>query len=228
MNYTEPKKNLNSSTLEEVLKNQIFNDFCELTKINAGKLTAILFAKFNACHHLYSQDEVYTIAEKYWASAVIPHKIAVYQAGIELLEKVLNVDSAFVKKEDFIKRLIEHDLSKFSAFETYGYMMYDFNGKNSDTLKYNFKLAWHHHKQHNSHHPEYWIDVNKKGETEILPMNKIDVLEMVADWQGAGNSYSTSFEEWAANNLQNFVFHPKTKKHLNFIFQIIDFDYDFV
>jgi hypothetical protein len=228
MNYTKPKTILDSSTLEQVFKNLVFNDFCELTTTNSDELTSILFTKFNTYHPLFSQENVYATAEAYWASVVIPHKIAVYQAGIKLLEKILNVDSTFVKKEDFIKRLIEHDLSKFSALETYGYMMYSFNDKNSTIQKNNFKTAWHHHKQHNSHHPEYWIDVNKKGNTEILPMNKIDVLEMVADWQGAGNSYSTSFEDWATNNLQNFAFHQKTKDSLNFIFQVVDFDYNFV
>ena len=49
-------------------------------------------------------------------------------------------------------------------------------------------MAWQHHKGHNDHHYEYWVDNLDSGGTPIeMPINC--VLEMVADWMAAGKAY---------------------------------------
>ena len=187
----------------------------------------MLFAKYNVYANPYADDNIYYSAEGYWEHTVIPHKIAVYNSGLKLLQCMSNLDNYYFDKKAFIKRLIEHDLSKFSAIETLGYMNHKFGSENSDYQKKIFNLAWHHHKQNNSHHPEYWFNSNKKGETELIAMRRLDVLEMVADWLGAGQSYSTPFEEWAKSNLSKFSFHPETQQELSIIFKAIGFQYEF-
>lgn len=226
MTYTN-RITTNADYQKNIFIDRIFKPFCEVVRIRENELTEVLFNKFDVYHQSYSDDSLYWAADGYWEKVVIPHKIEVYKSGMLLLETVLKADKYFVDKEAFKKRLIEHDLSKFSWNETSGYMNHVFGGENSEEQKKDFKRSWHHHKQHNSHHPEYWFDVNKKGETSILPMRRLDILEMVADWIGAGKSYSTPFEEWAQKNLSNFTFHEKTKKELMFIFKAISFNYSF-
>lgn len=215
---------MKSNTLFELFKTQIFPPFCDKTEMNAEDLTRILFEQFEVYNNHYKNSMILVKAQNYWQKVVIPHKIAVYELGIELNEKLQKIAPNFINSDDFKKRLIIHDLSKFSTFETYGYMNYDF-GKDNNTIQISdFKMAWHHHKHHNSHHPEYWFEVHKSGIVEALPMPKIDVVEMVADWLGAGKSYGVSFENWAKQNLKTFHFHQTTKERLTFVFEAVSID----
>ena len=77
-----------------------------------------------------------------------------------------------------------------------------------------FEKAWHHHKQNNPHHPEYWLNPNRSGILDVLPMPKIYVLEMIADWIGAGKTYGSTLEEWLPSNLHKFVWHRETANNV--------------
>ena len=139
--------------------------------------------------------------EEYYFDVVVPHKVEVYHSGLELARMAEN----YWQFKNI--RLIDHDISKLSKEEAvYAEMDFIDFDNNSTSQMIRFRKAWHHHKHHNSHHPEYWFNVNKSGDVDILPMPKDDVLEMVANWMGGGSS----MEEFLNENLSNFVFHRDT------------------
>lgn len=146
----------------------------------------------------------------YLKDTVFPHKVAVADAGHAFLAhknlfKYLEVDS-----ETFREQLLFHDMSKFSAEEA-AYATHDFGGINSPEQTLAFRKAWHHHKQYNEHHPEHWFSVGRSGEVEqCFQMPAHFVLEMVADWIGAGVTYENTLEDWLPENLHTFVFHTET------------------
>ena len=88
-------------------------------------------------------------------------------------------------------RGIKHDMSKFSPVEFWESVRY-WDGKQSPIpickVDKGYSLAWQHHKGRNSHHYAYWTDNYDIGTTTIKMPWK-DLLEMVADWLGAGRAY---------------------------------------
>lgn len=158
---------------------------------------------------------------RYYRTTVIPHKVAVFKAGIELTKKGIDFGATF---EQFHMMLLKHDLTKLSLVES-PYATHNFKdpSQNSEQQKLDFQLAWHHHKLNNPHHPEYWISVGKRGQTEFLPMPRRYVAEMVADWIGAGQTYGNSLEDWLPANLPNFYFHAQTAKILDEILTQLGF-----
>lgn len=161
-------------------------------------------------------DDIYFLALlDYFENKVVPHKIEVYRAGVELLHqpwtRQLGVDPV-----TFIDTLWVHDLSKFSPAEAFGYALHDFKNPTTKTTA-EFEKAWHHHKMNNPHHPEYWLNPNRSGELEVMEMPKLYLLEMVADWIGAGKTYGSTLEQWLPDNLPKFKLHPATAKDLGFV-----------
>lgn len=195
--------------------NVIFSPFCDISGATYVHLSSQLYHIYG--FELYEVDDIDEL-EDYFNKVVIPHKIEVFKAGLSLIEKKI-ISEEYI--EDFLANLRMHDLSKFSAFEAFGYARYNRKtGENKD----GFKRAWHHHKMHNKHHPEHWLNPNKKGEIEPLPMPLIYIYEMVADWIGAGVSYGDSLENWLPNNLQNFLMHEQTRKLLKGILERLGFE----
>lgn len=89
-----------------------------------------------------------------------------------------------------------HDLSKFSPYEFFNSVKY-YTGNRSpidnekDEKGYSF--AWLHHRGHNPHHWEYWIDnLSSGGEALKIPIKYVS--EMICDWIGSGKAYD--FENW--------------------------------
>lgn len=153
----------------------------------------------------------------YYRGVVVPHKVEVYKAGIEIGTKLGG--SKWSIPSDFIGQLLHHDLSKFSKEEA-AYATHNFKDKsqNSEQQVIDFEVAWNHHKHHNPHHPEHWICIRMDGGLDqVLPMPYKYVLEMVADWVGAGRTYGNTLENWLPNNIQSFLFHDETINHLQFI-----------
>ena len=130
---------------------------------------------------------------KYFMEKVIPHKLEVLRAGLNFKTDEELMTSLGIDTEQLYDRLLFHDLSKLSDKEI-AYAYYDFGGENASDEKWNFEWAWHHHKQQNDHHPEYWLHVNRTGSTDAYPMPPIAVVEMVADWIGAGRVYGGSLQ----------------------------------
>ena len=117
-------------------------------------------------------------------------------------------------------RGIKHDMSKFSLKEFLSSAKY-FQGNGSpidaEKIDKGYSLAWQHHKGHNSHHWQYWLD-NKGQEIIPLKMPFYDRLELIADWIGAGKAYNK--EKWTQEEPYNYwisqkdkmLFHDETKE----------------
>ncbi len=200
MVYTKSKQH------RDALAKNIFTKFTDVCGGNPYELSDILHGKYTVDDFAYHDDWYYWGVMSYFETVVIPHKINVYQAGIDLTQKEwFKNHLKGWDYEDFIYNLWVHDLSKFSANEAFGYAMYS---RETGHGKEGFELAWHHHKMNNPHHPEYWLNPNRLGELEPLPMPTIYIFEMIADWIGAGKTYGSTIEQWLPDNFHKFNFGP--------------------
>ncbi len=200
MNYSKRTDNKEAFRVNAF---KLFTDSCGGSDV---EFSDIVYAKYTVEDFAYSDDMYYWGVLKYFQEKVIPHKIAVYQAGLELSRQ--NWFNNYLKsqeREDFLYNLWLHDISKFSANEAFGYAMYNFKNPTSSS-KPAFEAAWHHHKMNNPHHPEYWLNPNRSGGLEPIPMPAIYCMEMIADWIGAGKTYGSTLEEWLPNNIHKFKF----------------------
>jgi hypothetical protein len=127
----------------------------------------------------------------------------------------------FVGKACFRRGLILqgvcHDWSKFlpSEWAAYAQYFYGGNGKNHPpTEQASFDQAWLFHQHRNPHHWQYWVLREDSGATKILEMPRACVLEMLADWEGAGLAITgkREFRAWYLKNQGQIWLHPKTKE----------------
>lgn len=174
-------------------------------KVDTKALFNILDIKYQIDDIGYDNSKLSALIMNYFEKTVVPHKIAVFNAGYDLVHKDLLINNYFNKDEAeaFIENLVIHDLSKFSANEAFGYAMYD---RKTGSGKETFEKAWHHHKMNNPHHPEHWFNPDRSGNLEPIPMPPIYVMEMIADWIGAGKTYGSTLEQWLPDNLPKFKF----------------------
>jgi len=113
-------------------------------------------------------------------------------------------------------RLLTHDLSKFSPSEWKPYSETFYN-KNGSNKKYKsnegFDKAWLKHIHRNKHHWQYWVLRNDGGKVSTLIMPRKYVLEMVADWMGAGKAITGEWEysDWYSKNKDKIVIHEATR-----------------
>lgn len=136
---------------------------------------------------------------------VLRHKWFVFRAGL--------------KTGAPLWRLIIHDYSKFSRAEWTPYVNRFFSGnagkedKSQDPDE--FHRAWTHHWHNNPHHWEYWL----KADGTPMDMPHHFVLEMVADWMGAGRAITGKWDimEWYQKNKDRQVMTPRTSKHVFYL-----------
>lgn len=92
-----------------------------------------------------------------------------------------------------IKRGLMHDLSKYGTTEFVSSAKY-FQGNRSpieaEKDDHGYSMAWQHHKGHNPHHWEYWIDNVGTYKNDPIKIPYEYVVEMICDWVGAGIVYS--------------------------------------
>lgn len=113
---------------------------------------------------------------------------------------------------------LTHDMSKFSPTEFLPSVANFTEGKSSilvEKAKRGYSLAWLHHRGHNPHHYEYWIDKLDDGGVP-LPMPYKYALELVCDYLGACHAYEDEFsyeKEWRfwQNHKEHIKMHPQTK-----------------
>jgi hypothetical protein len=154
---------------------------------------------------------------------VIPHKQAVYAAGMELAERM-------VVPDNWAWQLAKHDLSKLSVAELTGYVPYSFKDRasNPPAVTQAFELAFLHHKHHNAHHAGHWISVSSKGKVQPLPIPRRYLVEMLADWLGASRTYSTkpkaSIQPWLDRSLPGLILHPDSRAELRTILTEAGYD----
>ena len=132
------------------------------------------------------------------------------------------------------KRGLLHDLSKYGITE-FGSSARYFQGNKSpidaEKNEKGYSLAWQHHKGHNPHHWEYWIDnVGTYQNTPIKIPYKY-VIEMICDWLGAGIVYSKQkvdnnkpyrepLEYYNAHKKER-IFHEETQKLIEYFLTVI-------
>jgi len=154
---------------------------------------------------------------------IIFHKLCILIAGFRI-NKILRPTSCQIP----YKRLLLHDLSKFSRSEFWPYAEYFFRDKKNPE---EFHQAWLHHVYHNDHHWEHFIDdypsISKiLMTTNSQPKNLIihqmpdeAILEMVADNLAATRSYEGYWPntqkkdgwKWMTDSFDRFRLHPITK-----------------
>ena len=117
-------------------------------------------------------------------------------------------------------RAIKHDISKFKFDEACYFIKVIDKLKNTDygsvEYKKNLELiqpAIRRHYKRNTHHPEYYDNING-----ISKMNILDLIEMCSDWKAStkqhknGNiqeSYNISCERFGLNNTLQGLFSKK-------------------
>ena len=130
-------------------------------------------------------------------------------------------------------RGIKHDMSKFSPIEFLESVKY-YQGNRSpiDRCKEvnGWSKAWQHHKGRNDHHYEYFID-NLDNGGEAIEMPKDCVLELIADYLGAGRaymgksfSYKKEYEWWENKKQKPLLMHKNTKKFIDEVLFLLSVD----
>lgn len=112
-------------------------------------------------------------------------------------------------------RGIMHDMSKYSPTEFLEYGKY-YTGKRSPVDECKEKTgrcaAWQHHKGHNPHHWDYWVDrLSEGGVGTIMPYKY--AVELICDCIGAGQAYEK--EGWTFSSPYSYWSSkiPKQKIH---------------
>ncbi len=128
------------------------------------------------------------------------------------------------------KQGMMHDLSKYGKTEFLSSAKY-FQGNRSpievEKDEIGYSIAWQHHKGHNPHHWEYWIDNLGTYKNTPCKIPYKYVLEMICDWIGAGKVYNK--EKWTQEEPWNYyqkcknerIFHPETQKLIEYFLKII-------
>lgn len=121
---------------------------------------------------------------------------------------------------------LTHDLSKYSPTEFMeGVRFYQGTSSPIDAAKKakGYSDAWFHHKGHNKHHYEYWMDnFDLGGENIVMPYKYF--AEMVCDYLAAGRAYMgknfsyTAEYEWWQNKRRMTAMNPRMITALDIIF----------
>jgi hypothetical protein len=131
---------------------------------------------------------------------ILKHKWFVFIAGKE------------IKASLFL--LIIHDWSKFlpSEWIPYANTFYKKDGTKQYVETPEFNVAWLHHLHWNKHHWQHWVLKMDSAKTVYIEIPKKYMLEMIADWMGAGRTQTGKWEvcEWYKNNKDRILLHPKT------------------
>lgn len=127
-----------------------------------------------------------------------------------------------------LHRLIIHDFDKFYPSMLIAYAQNFYNpdgtsrrGKQTEA----FKRTWNNHQKRNRHHWQYWLLTMDDGGTEPLMMDRKDILEMIADWRGAGRAYNPDWMpdetvKWYMKRWDRLILHPATRSLVEAILQV--------
>lgn len=113
-----------------------------------------------------------------------------YDSWRDTLQHIQNVRSKINRViKDLLYRSEVHDLSKLESPEKEYYDKYspllrttEYGSPEYKQMLKDMQPGIDHHYQHNSHHPEYYVD-------GINGMNLLDLIEMICDWKAAGERH---------------------------------------
>lgn len=115
---------------KKALTNQVFSEFTNAIKHgNENDFADILYGRYIVEDFSFSDDVNYWQVHEYFLKVVVPHKIAVWEAGIELSKNDWFFPFIGEGVDLWKDNLYLHDLSKFSANESFGYSFNDFKSK---------------------------------------------------------------------------------------------------
>ena len=127
-----------------------------------------------------------------------------------------------------------HDMSKFSPSELLTNAKYYEDGISPiDVQKkaLGYAKAWFHHKGHNPHHYEYWMDKFDDGcYTTRMPFKY--AVEAICDSMAANKAYlkdksnAETLYEWWKKVSAKTARHPDNKRFCNLVYQRILTDYE--
>lgn len=133
-------------------------------------------------------------------------------------------------------RGVTHDLSKLRLREWLPYCAF-FYGEPLDEETYSgtvagisrkqrFDRAWLEHQKCNEHHWQYWILKNDDGRENVLPMPREAMLEMLADWFGAGKAITgvgtwKATRDWYEKTKGGRVLNPSTRSQVEYVLDVL-------
>jgi hypothetical protein len=119
--------------------------------------------------------------------------------------------------------LFIHDSSKFLPDEFVAYARsfagpWKYSDRPKDVIEA-FDRAWLFHQHRNKHHWQHWILTQDDDPTMCVEMPVKYVLEMVADWRGAGRAYGKTSRGddpntvvWYSKRRNKIKLHPNTRQ----------------
>jgi hypothetical protein len=151
----------------------------------------------------------YVLIHKYWVF------VAGLHLGVPLWQLITHDWSKFTPKEWFA--YVNHfygNYPKFDPEDTCKYVRQGYYGITTKETKEMFDVAWNYHQKTQPHHWQFWVLITDSDEprTCVLPMPQKYVLEMVADWAGAGKAITGKweFEAWFLKNKDVYLLEDST------------------
>ena len=125
-----------------------------------------------------------------------------------------------------LHQAIIHDWVKFLPIEWNAYVRQFYNpdgtkrGRGESSTA--FQLAWLHH-QRQPHHWQAWVSIGDGGKLTPLPMPQRFILEMVADWYGAGKAIGgkNDIAGWYGKMREKILLDPATRVEVELIIERI-------
>lgn len=110
-----------------------------------------------------------------------------------------------------------HDWHKFLPSEWFAYAETFYNKDGSKAKyeeNYSFIVAWNLHQKRGKHHWQHWLLTWDRGNTIPVDMPTNYILEMIADWWGAGKAVTGNWDavNWYEKNKTNMNMSPITRR----------------
>lgn len=116
---------------------------------------------------------------------------------------------------DKIEEAIEdHDASKDDPVEFIAYRNYFYDPEGHPrSHSEEFNQAWNHHQKCNPHHWQYWCLINDVDEPQVEPLDMPFeyIIEMLCDWQSAGNHYGNTAYDWYSQQKDKMMLSENTR-----------------
>lgn len=144
------------------------------------------------------------------------HRAGVRETYQNVILPVLEDEGVDSSTLDKIDELIEnHDMSKYDPVEFDAYRDHFYDPENhprSGSVEYD--RAWNHHQKSNPHHWQYWCLINDVDEPQVQPLDMTFeyIIEMLCDWQSAGNHYGNTAYDWYNQQKDKMKFSENTRQ----------------
>lgn len=96
--------------------------------------------------------------------------------------------------------------------------------RTQEAVARDFDFAWMAHQRRNLHHWQSWVLKEDSGKVRPLPMPERYVLEMIADWMGAGRAITGKWDVvgWYNKNWHNMTLDFSTRSKVESIIKKLE------